>query len=125
VQARLVAASNVPLEREVAAGRFRQDLYYRLGVVGFHLPPLRERRGEVAALAAGFLADFAAANRPDVTGLSPAALAVLEAHDWPGNVRELRNAVERAAALCEGPLILPEDLVRFFAPIRPAATAQG
>jgi DNA-binding NtrC family response regulator len=110
VQARLVAASNVPLGREAAEGRFRSDLYYRLGVVHFHLPPLRQRRGEVAALAARFLAEFAARNRPDVTGLSAAAVQALEGYDWPGNVRELRNAVERAAALCHGPEVLPEDL---------------
>jgi DNA-binding NtrC family response regulator len=110
VQARLIAASNVSLEAEVAAGRFRQDLYYRLGVVEFRLPPLRERREEVSALALRFLAEFAARNRPDVVGLSAEAVQALEEHDWPGNVRELRNVVERVVALCEGPVVGVEDL---------------
>jgi two-component system response regulator PilR (NtrC family) len=110
VQARLIAASNVALDQEVQAGRFRQDLYYRLGVVGFHLPPLRQRRQEVAGLAARFLAEFAARNRPDVVELSAEAVRTLEEHDWPGNVRELRNVVERAVALCRGPAVLLEDL---------------
>jgi len=115
VQARLIAASNVPLDEEAAAGRFRQDLYYRLGVVGFHLPPLRERREEVAALAERFLAEFAARNRPDVVGLSMEAVRALEGYSWPGNVRELRNVVERAVALCDGPVVQCQDLPETFA----------
>jgi DNA-binding NtrC family response regulator len=110
MRARLVAASNAPLEGEVAAGRFRADLYYRLNVVGFHLPPLRERRGSVAALARQFLAEYAGRNRPDVTCFSAPALRALEGYDWPGNVRELRNVVERAVALCPGPQVGPGDL---------------
>jgi transcriptional regulator with PAS, ATPase and Fis domain len=117
VQARLIAASNVALDQEVQAGRFRQDLYYRLGVVGFHLPPLRQRRQEVAGLAARFLAEFAARNRPDVVELSAEAVRTLEEHDWPGNVRELRNVVERAVALCPGPAVLVEDLATLMSPM--------
>ncbi len=110
MRARLIAASNVPLEQEVAAGRFRADLFYRLNVVGFFLPPLRDRRGSVPPLAVRFLREFAARNRPDVAGFSREALAALEGHGWPGNVRELRNVVERAIALCEGPRVEREDL---------------
>src|SRR5262249_39088399 len=100
VRARLIAATNVPLQREVEAGRFRPDLFYRLDVVGFHLPPLRQRRGAIGQLAERFLADFAGRNRPDVSGFSPVALAALESYGWPGNVRELRNVVRAAVALC-------------------------
>jgi two-component system, NtrC family, response regulator HydG len=111
VRARLVVAANVPLEAEVAAGRFRADLFYRLNVVGFFLPPLRDRRAAVAPLARKFLAEFAGGgNRPDVLGLSPQALGALEGYDWPGNVRELRNVVERAVTLCAGPMVGPADL---------------
>ena len=91
-------------------GRFRPDLYYRLNVVGFHLPPLRTRPGAVAPLAARFLREFACRNRPDVAGLAPEALRVLAGYRWPGNVRELRNVVERAVALCAGPLVGLRDL---------------
>jgi two-component system response regulator HydG len=110
VRARLLAASNAPLEQEVAAGRFRADLYYRLNVVGFHLPPLRERRGAVPPLAARFLREFAARDRPDVAGFTPEAVAALAGYHWPGNLRELRNVVERAVALCAGPLVDLDDL---------------
>jgi DNA-binding NtrC family response regulator len=126
VRARLIAASSAPLDREVQAGRFRPDLYYRINVVGFHLPPLRERRSAVAALARRFLHEAAARNRPDVTGIAAAALRALEGYDWPGNIRELRNVVERAAALCVGPEVqetdLPEALFAAEA-ARPAAAA--
>lgn len=110
LRARLIAASNVSLEEEAAAGRFRSDLYYRLNVVGFFLPLLRERPAAVPCLARRFLAEFAARNRPDVRGFTPEALRTLEEYEWPGNVRELRNVVERALALCEGPEVTPQDL---------------
>jgi DNA-binding NtrC family response regulator len=110
LRARLIAASNVSLENEMASGRFHPDLYSRLNVVTLVLPPLRERRATIAALAKGFQKEFAARNRPDVHGFSPAALRALEVYDWPGNVRELRNVVERALALCKGPEVSPEDL---------------
>ncbi len=110
LRARLIAATNVSLEGEMAAGRFRPDLYYRLNVVGFFLPPLCERRAAVSVLAKRFLEEFTGRNRPDVTGFRPAVLHALTAYNWPGNVRELRNVVERAVALCEGPEITLEDL---------------
>jgi DNA-binding NtrC family response regulator len=115
MRSRLIAASNVPLEQEVAAGRFRSDLYYRLNVLGFCLPPLRERRQAVVPLAEQFLAEFADRNSLTLKGFRPEVLEVLEKHHWPGNVRELRNRevrnlVERMVALCEGPEVGPENL---------------
>lgn len=116
MRARLIVASNRPLEREVAAGRFRADLFYRLNVVAFELPPLRERTSIIPILTTGFLNEFAAATGRSVHGVSPEALKVLLAHHWPGNLRELRNVIERAVALCEGPVVelhdLPESLQR-------------
>jgi DNA-binding NtrC family response regulator len=110
LRARLIAASNVSLEDEVAAGRFRSDLYFRLNVVGFCPPPLRERRGAIAPLAVQFLEEFAGRNGLPQRGFGAGVLEALEAQDWPGNVRELRNVVERMVALCEGPQVTLEDL---------------
>jgi DNA-binding NtrC family response regulator len=116
IRARLIAASNRDLLREVEAGQFRSDLYYRLNVIGLHLPPLRERRGAVVSLAAQFLAEASASGEVEVRSISGAALRVLEEYDWPGNVRELKNTIERAVALARGPEIqtddLPEALIR-------------
>jgi DNA-binding NtrC family response regulator len=121
-------ACNRPLEQEVAAGRFRADLFYRLNVVGFFLPPLRAVPGAARALAGGrFVAELAARGRPDITGLAPCAEAAVSAYGWPGNVRELRNALEAAVALCEGPLVTAADLppaVRAAAGV-PARAAPG
>jgi two-component system response regulator PilR (NtrC family) len=110
LHARLITATNVPLESEVAARRFRADLYYRLNVVQFSLPALRERRSAVACLARRFLSEFARRNRPDIQGITAEALSALEQFDWPGNIRELRNVVERAVALSAGPVLGVKDL---------------
>jgi DNA-binding NtrC family response regulator len=110
LRARLIAASNVALPQEIDAGRFRADLFYRLNVVAFFLPPLRDRRQAIGALAEPLLQEVASRSRPDVTGISLAARCLLERYDWPGNVRELRNVIERGVALCQGPLLGPEDL---------------
>jgi DNA-binding NtrC family response regulator len=110
LQARIIVASNAPLEAEVAAGRFRSDLYFRLNVVGLFLPPLRNRPLAVGPLSAKWLAEFAARNRPDVTGISPQAIRALQGYPWPGNLRELRNVIERTVALCAGPLVGLSDL---------------
>jgi transcriptional regulator with PAS, ATPase and Fis domain len=110
LRARLIAATNAPLEGEVAAGRFRPDLYFRINVVGFYLPPLRDRRTCIAALANKFLTELAARNRPDVRGASPDVLQALQEYDWPGNIRELRNVIECAVALCPGPDVQMLDL---------------
>jgi len=110
LQARLIVASNRPLEREVAAGRFRSDLFYRLNVVAFDIPPLRERIAVVPALARAQLADHAARNGRPVDDIAPAAMRALLAYAWPGNVRELRNVIERAVALGHGSMIELDDL---------------
>jgi len=105
---RLVAATNRDLESDVKAGRFREDLLYRLNVIDLWVPPLRERPEDIVPLARGFVAFFArAARRRTVPELSPAALEVLQAYPWPGNIRELRNAVERAVILWPAPVIEP------------------
>ena len=101
VNARIISATNADLESEIAAGRFREDLLYRLNTVVIHLPPLRDRREDVAALAAHFLAHYAARYRKPLSGFDEAALSVLRAHSWPGNVRELAHAVERAVLMAE------------------------
>jgi DNA-binding NtrC family response regulator len=114
LQARLIAASNRPLEDEVAAGRFRADLFYRLNVVAFELPPLRERRAIIPALANALLTQAAQRSGQQLAGICPLAMRALMAHSWPGNIRELRNVVERAVALAAGPMIGVEDLPERF-----------
>ncbi|HEU5394065.1 MAG TPA: sigma-54 dependent transcriptional regulator [Candidatus Methylomirabilis sp.] len=109
VDVRIVAATNKDLAREVQAGRFREDLYYRLHVVGVRLPPLRERREDIAPLVEHFLGQFQVPARRAKT-LSPEALALLAAYAWPGNVRELANTIERLVILAEGEVIGPGDL---------------
>jgi len=111
VDVRFIAATNRDLEKESAAGRFREDLYYRLNGMSFVIPALRQRPREIAPLCRVFLARARAENgRQAPLGISPEALELLEAHGWPGNIRELRNAIERAAVLCAGELVLPEHL---------------
>jgi DNA-binding NtrC family response regulator len=107
---RLVSATHRNLEQEVALGRFREDLYYRINVVEVRIPPLRERVEDIPALAAFILARTAARMRSEVRGFSQGALALMTAYSWPGNVRELQNAIERALNLATGPDILESDL---------------
>ncbi|HVN41988.1 MAG TPA: sigma-54 dependent transcriptional regulator [Steroidobacteraceae bacterium] len=114
---RVLAATNKDLQAEVAAGRFREDLYYRLAVVPIPVPPLRERREDIPELAAAFLAEACDRNGRRGMRLDREAMAALQAHDWPGNVRELRNLVERIAILCDGPEISADDV----AAVLPAA----
>jgi DNA-binding NtrC family response regulator len=124
VDVRLVAATNRDLAEAMRTGEFRQDLYFRINTIALKLPPLRERREDVALLAAHFVGANATYG---VKRLAPRALAALEAYDWPGNVRELLHAIERAAILSQGDEIQPEDLppeVR-GAPAAPAATPGG
>jgi DNA-binding NtrC family response regulator len=106
VNARILAATNRNLDEEVKAGRFREDLYYRLNVVELNIPPLRERREDILPLATQILGDLTKGR----ARLSSAVVDSLERYAWPGNVRELRNAMERAALLSGGELILPEHL---------------
>jgi DNA-binding NtrC family response regulator len=121
LQARLIVASNRPLEQEVASGRFRADLYYRLNVVAFQLPPLRDRGDGIAMLAQGFLTKFARPDQPKLS-IAPEVLRALEAHNWPGNIRELRNVIERAVALSSGPMIQLEDLPATFSDPGPSVS---
>jgi two-component system, NtrC family, response regulator AtoC len=128
VDVRVVAATNRNLEEEVKAGRFREDLFYRLQVMPIALPPLRERTGDVAFLAAFYIDRFNSEFRKRVRGLSPAALEVLEQYGWPGNVRELRNAIERAMLLVERDRLEPEHfttLTRTVVPTQFRLPAEG
>ena len=110
VDVRVIAATNRDLMAEVAAGRFREDLYYRLNVVNIHLPSLRERPEDIPLLVARFLKECAEENGKDIQGIEPKAAMALRAYHWPGNVRELRNVVESAVVLGKGPYIGLEDL---------------
>ena len=110
VDVRVIAATNRDLDRSIADGRFRQDLYYRLNVVRVSLPPLRTRREDIPALVNHFLRRYNRRFRRDVKGITPDALAALSAYDFPGNVRELENVVERATILSDGgPLRIEES----------------
>jgi two-component system response regulator AtoC len=110
VDVRVIAATHRDLKSEVQAGRFREDLYYRLHVFPIRLPPLRERLEDVPLLAAHFLEKHARAMRRELGGFEPEALRVLTSYAWPGNVRELENAVERAVAVCTGAAVRERDL---------------
>jgi DNA-binding NtrC family response regulator len=110
VDVRVVAATHRDLAAMVSEGRFRLDLFHRLNVLAIHLPPLRERREEIAPLAQHFLACFARAMGSSVSRIETGALALLLAHGWPGNVRELRNVVERAITIAEGNAIGIDEL---------------
>jgi two-component system response regulator HydG len=110
VDVRVVAATNKDLAAEVRAGRFREDLFYRLDVVSVRLPPLRDRREDVLPLAGAFLARVAEKLPKRVTGFAPAAASALERYAWPGNVRELQHAVERAVILTRGEIVELADL---------------
>jgi len=116
---RVIAATNKDLHAEVAAGRFREDLYYRLAVVPIPVPPLRERREDIPELAAAFLAEACEKNGRRAMRLDREAVAALQSHDWPGNVRELRNLVERIAILCDGPEISADDVAAVLPAARP------
>jgi len=107
VDVRVISATHRNIEAEMAAGNFREDLYYRLNVVALNLPPLKDRREDIPLLAAHFLARLAAKYNKNVTGYVPEALEVLVGAAWPGNVRQLYNAVEQAVALATSPLIPP------------------
>jgi two-component system response regulator PilR (NtrC family) len=125
VDVRVIAATNKNLEKAIATGEFREDLYYRLSVIPMHVPPLRERREDIPLLARHFLDRFRKSMEKNIEAISPQAMRRLESYDWPGNVRELENTIERAVALESGPEIsvgvLP-DRVAGFASL-PAAIA--
>ena len=110
VDVRVIAATNRVLADEVAAGRFREDLFYRLNVIGLEVPPLRARREDIPLLASTFLERHAAANRKTIKGFTPQAMDAMLRYGWPGNVRELENAVERAVILSGGEYIAERAL---------------
>ena len=127
VDVRVVAATNRDLEKEVKAGKFREDLFYRLQVMPIVLPPLRERKGDVLLLANFYIDQFNREFRKKIRGLSPAAALVLEQYVWPGNVRELRNAIERAMLLVDRSYLEPQDftLTRTISPVEFSLPAEG
>ena len=121
VDVRMLATSNRDLHAEIAAGRFREDLFYRLAVVPLQLPPLRERRGDIPELLAHFLRRSAQRLQIDPCELDPAAVELLCQYDWPGNVRELENIVSRASVLNVGGPITADSLQGWLAPQRGSA----
>ena len=124
VDVRVIAASNRDLKEEVEAGRFREDLFYRLNVVHLNLPPLRQRQEDIPLLAAHFIKKYVQENLRDKTRITPEALKVLTHYAWPGNVRELENVMERAVILCSNNVISPQDLPAETGP-RPGGVQAG
>jgi transcriptional regulator with PAS, ATPase and Fis domain len=110
VDIRIVAATNRVLEDEIRAGRFREDLYYRLNVVNIYLPPLRDRGDDVLIIAKALLSKHAEELGSHVQGFTPQALAAIKKSAWPGNIRQLENRIKKALVLCEKSLLAPEDL---------------
>jgi DNA-binding NtrC family response regulator len=122
VDVRVIAATNKDLATEVKAGRFREDLFYRLNVVAIEMPALRDRKSDVPALAKFFVDRYATANGKTIESIAPAALDLLVAYDWPGNVRELENAIERAVVMASGTTLEPKHLP---ASVRPSEKSEG
>src|SRR4030042_1731465 len=124
VDVRMVAASNRDLKEEVEAGRFREDLFYRLNVVHLQMPPLRQRQEDIPLLAAPFLKKYVQENLRGKMRLTPEALQLLGQYPWPGNVRELENVMERAVILCHNSLITPQDLPKDLVPAAAESTLE-
>jgi DNA-binding NtrC family response regulator len=110
VSVRIIAATNRDLAKEVAEGRFREDLYYRLNVIPIHIPPLRERREDLKPLIERFINHFNREFRKKVRGFHDDALALMNHYHWPGNVRQLRNAIERSVLLSDHDILTIDDL---------------
>jgi two-component system response regulator PilR (NtrC family) len=129
VDVRIIAATNKDFEKEIAEGRFREDLYYRLSVIPIQLPSLHERREDIPLLARHFLERFRKSMEKPIEGISPEAMSRLEAYDWPGNVRELENTMERAVALETGNQIslrvLPDRIAGYVQSSAPNMDAAG
>jgi two-component system response regulator PilR (NtrC family) len=123
VNVRVLAATNRDVEADVNEGNFRQDLYYRLNVIRIELPPLRERREDIASLVERFVRRFAKEIGKDIQGLTPDAMRLLESYSFPGNVRELENVIERAVALAGSPNIGLSELPQAVIGISEQATA--
>ena len=118
---RILAATNQDLEKAVKEKRFREDLYFRLKVIPIYLPPLRERRGDIPLLIGYFIDKINREMGIQISGVSPEAQRLLEAHAWPGNVREMENTLIRAAVLSSGPILFPKD---FTLQTKPATTLE-
>ncbi len=126
VDVRIVAATNKDLQEAVKAGIFREDLFYRLSVVPISLPPLRERRDDIALLANYFLKKYNKKRKKNIRSITDRAMEALVEYDWPGNVRELENAIERAVVLAENEVIKPSDLLYYGLSVeRPASSDVG
>ncbi len=123
VDVRVVAATNKDLPKEIEAGRFREDLYYRLNVVPIAVPPLREHKEDIPALAEHFLRQASAANDGRLKGLEQSAIGLLMQHDWPGNVRELKNSIERLVILASGEAISEADVAECLPTVKPVPTS--
>ncbi len=124
IDVRIVSATNRDLRALVTAGKFREDLYFRVNVIDVALPPLRERAGDVELLAINFLRKYGKSGEASVRGFEPEAMAALESYSWPGNVRELQNVVERACALADGEMITLAELPQQLrAPVQQPASA--
>jgi len=111
VDVRIVAATNRDLRQAIAAGEFREDLYYRLNVITISLPPLRERKGDIPEFVNHFVRKYCKETGKDVEGVGPEGMSMLESYSWPGNIRELENCIQRAVILCQGRRISPQHLV--------------
>jgi two-component system nitrogen regulation response regulator NtrX len=125
VDVRVLSATSRNLAEEIAAGRFREDLFYRLNVVPVRIPPLRERREDIPEMVAYFLARFAAERHMATPSISEEAMAALQAHDWPGNVRQLRNIIERTIILAPGDRVACIDVDLLPPEILENQTAMG
>ena len=123
VDVRVIAATNVDLAEKIAAGRFREDLYYRLNVIAIELPPLRERRDDIPILAQHFLRKFTRKSGKEIRRLTPETLSALSSFAWPGNVRQLENAMERAVVLARGDELTVDDLPDALAPAKTGVRA--
>lgn len=128
VDVRVIAATNKDLEKAIAAGEFREDLFYRLSVIPLHVPALRDRREDIPLLARHFLESFRNSMSKKIESISPEAMRRLESYDWPGNVRELENTIERAVALESGPdislAVLPDRVAGSASALGPAMGEQ-
>ena len=118
---RVVAATNVDLEKAITSGRFREDLFYRLNGVLIRIPPLRKRKGDIPQLFHKFTSDFADANRIPPVRLTPEAVSELVSYDWPGNVRQLKNVAEQLTVLAPDRVVSGQDMTRFIPDTRSAA----
>lgn len=110
VDARVLTATNKDLKQELKTGKFREDLYYRIGIITISLPPLREREGDILLLASAFLQKYSFENRKKIAGFTPHAIRAIETYGWPGNIRELENRIKRAVIMAENSKITPQDL---------------